>query len=117
MIFDHRFTNQCLGEFARTDDSVRVEYPKEEELPASKPVHGRGGPHSKRTLASFSMEGKVAVITGGARGLGLVMAQALVTSGADVALVDLNHEEAGKSAQELVDTFKEENSDSDRSVL
>jgi len=36
------------------------------------------------------MEGKTAVITGGARGLGLVMAQALCTSGADVAIVDMN---------------------------
>jgi NAD(P)-dependent dehydrogenase (short-subunit alcohol dehydrogenase family) len=41
-------------------------------------------------LASFSLEGRVAVITGGARGLGLVMTQALVISGADVAIVDLN---------------------------
>ena len=30
------------------------------------------------------------MVTGGAGGLGLVMAQALTTSGADVALVDLN---------------------------
>ena len=44
----------------------------------------------KRTLPSFSLEGKVAVVTGGARGLGLVMGQALVQSGADLAIVDLN---------------------------
>ena len=30
------------------------------------------------------------MVTGGARGLGLVMSQALVISGADVAIVDLN---------------------------
>lgn len=30
------------------------------------------------------------VVTGGARGLGLVMSQAMVISGADVAIVDLN---------------------------
>ena len=30
------------------------------------------------------------IVTGGARGLGLVMSQALVISGADVAIVDLN---------------------------
>ena len=46
--------------------------------------------HSKRTLASFSLEDRVGVVTGGARGLGLVMGQALVVSGADVAIVDLN---------------------------
>lgn len=55
------------------------------------------------------MEGKVAVVTGGARGLGLVMAQALVTSGADVAIVDMNKEEGQRSAQGLIDIFKSEN--------
>ena len=44
----------------------------------------------KRTLPSFSLEGKVAVVTGGVRGLGLVMGQALIQSGADLAIVDLN---------------------------
>lgn len=44
----------------------------------------------KRTLPSFSLEGKVAIVTGGARGLGLVMGQALIQSGADLAIVDLN---------------------------
>lgn len=78
------------GSFARTDKDVRVEYPEEHELPSSVPVQGRGGLHFKRTLASFSLEGRVGVVTGGARGLGLVMSQALVVSGADVAIVDLN---------------------------
>lgn len=43
-----------------------------------------------RTLTSFSLEKKVGIVTGGARGLGLAMAQAMVNSGADVAIVDLN---------------------------
>jgi D-arabinitol 2-dehydrogenase len=76
--------------FARTDPSIEVEYPEEADLPPSKPVQGRGGLHFKRTLASFSLEGRVGVVTGGARGLGLVMSQAMVISGADVAIVDLN---------------------------
>jgi D-arabinitol 2-dehydrogenase len=97
------------GQYARTDRSVRVEYPEEEDLPPSHPVQGRGGFHFKRTLAAFSMEGKVGVVTGGARGLGLVMAQALVTSGADVAIVDMNKEEATRSATGLIETFKNEN--------
>ena len=46
--------------------------------------------HFKRTLASFSLENKVSMVTGGARGLGLVMAQGLVASGSDLAIVDLN---------------------------
>ena len=80
------------GSFSRTDREVSFEYPKEGSLPGSQIVQGRGGRNMKRTLPSFSLEGKVAVVTGGARGLGLVMGQALVTSGADLAIVDLNSE-------------------------
>ena len=78
------------GQFSRTDNKVSIEYPAEEEMPRSAPVQGRGSIHFKRTLASFSLEGRSGVVTGGARGLGLVMSQALVISGADVAIVDLN---------------------------
>lgn len=78
------------GTQSRTDDSIVVEYPEEGDFPKEPPIQGRGGPHLKRTLPQFSLEGRVAVVTGGARGLGLVMAQSLVASGADVALVDLN---------------------------
>ena len=78
------------GQHSRTDKNIRVEYPEEEDLPRQMPVQGRGGMHLKRTLASFSLEDRVGVVTGGARGLGLVMSQALVLSGADVAIVDLN---------------------------
>lgn len=87
---DEKKEEEHEGSFARTDSSVQVEYPDEGDLPASKPVQGRGGLHFKRTLASFSLEGRVGVITGGARGLGLVMSQAMVISGADIAIVDLN---------------------------
>ena len=82
--------NEHEGTFARTDRDVRVEYPEEHDLPRSIPVQGRGGMHFKRTLASFSLDGRVGIVTGGARGLGLVMSQAMVVSGADVAIVDLN---------------------------
>jgi hypothetical protein len=78
------------GQHSRTDKTIRIEHPEESQLPSSMPVKGRGGSHYKRTLATFSLEGRVGVVTGGARGLGLVMAQALVVSGADVALVDMN---------------------------
>lgn len=97
------------GQFARTREDIVVEYPEEKDLPPSTPVQGRGGIHAKRTLAAFSMEGKTAIVTGGARGLGLVMAQALVTSGADVAIVDMNREEAQRSAEGLIDIFNKEN--------
>jgi NAD(P)-dependent dehydrogenase (short-subunit alcohol dehydrogenase family) len=52
----------------------------------------------KRTLPSFSLEGRVAVVTGGARGLGLVMGQALIQSGADLAIVDLNSQSSPRSS-------------------
>ena len=78
------------GQFARTDESITVEYPEETDLPRSQIIQGRGGFHLKRTLDTFSLEGRVAVVTGGARGLGLVMGQSLVQSGADLAIVDLN---------------------------
>lgn len=78
------------GAFGRTDNTIRIEHPGEEEHPPSKPIQGRGGLHFKRTLASFTLENRSVVVTGGARGLGLVMSQACVISGADVAIVDLN---------------------------
>jgi hypothetical protein len=78
------------GAYARTDESVVIEYPEDHELPRSRIVQGRGGMHFKRTLASFSLENKVSIVTGGARGLGLVMGQALVASGSNLAIVDLN---------------------------
>lgn len=74
----------------QTDDSVRVQYPEDADLPATRLTQGRGGQHYKRTLATFSLEKRVVVVTGGARGLGLVMSQAIIASGADVALVDIN---------------------------
>lgn len=80
------------GSYSRTDSDVKVEYPEEHELPSSKPVAGTGGQYIKPTLASFSLDGNVGVVTGGARGLGLVIGQGMVYSGADLALVDLNSE-------------------------
>ncbi len=82
----------AAGQFARTEGSITVQYPEDDELPASKPVKGAGraGAHVFPTLAAFSLQGRVGVVTGGARGLGLVMGQGMVISGADLAIVDLN---------------------------
>ncbi|KAK1783851.1 D-arabinitol dehydrogenase [Copromyces sp. CBS 386.78] len=100
------------GAFARTDDSITVEYPEDSsQLPSSRPVDsgiGRAGQNVFPTLATFSLQGKVAVVTGGARGLGLVMGQGIVVSGGDLAIVDLNQEEAAKQAQNIVETFKKD---------
>lgn len=100
--------------FSRTDAAVRVEYPKDHELPASHPVDGQGGQFSKPTLASLSLEDKVIVITGGARGLGLVMGQGVVYSGASLAIVDLNKEDAQSQVGQLIDAFKKENPGRDK---
>lgn len=80
------------GTFARTDDSITVEYPEDHELPSSGPIvgAGRAGLQVYPTLATFSLQGNVGVVTGGARGLGLVMGQGMVVSGADLAIVDMN---------------------------
>ncbi|KAF7712313.1 Short-chain dehydrogenase/reductase SDR family protein [Penicillium ucsense] len=97
------------GKFARTDESVHIEYPPDSEMPAQPVVQGRGGMHFKRTLAQFSLENKVSLVTGGARGLGLVMGQGLVASGSDLAIVDLNKAEAEEQAGKLVEQFRKEN--------
>jgi NAD(P)-dependent dehydrogenase (short-subunit alcohol dehydrogenase family) len=97
------------GRFARTDESLQIEYPDDEHMPRTPVVQGRGGMHFKRTLAQFSLENKVSLVTGGARGLGLVMSQALVASGSDLAIVDLNKAEAEEQAQKLVEQFRKEN--------
>lgn len=49
--------------------------------------------------------GRVAVITGGARGLGLSMAQALAAQGADIALLDLLEDQVAASAAVLAEEF------------
>ncbi|KAK4124904.1 NAD(P)-binding protein [Parathielavia appendiculata] len=86
------------------------------EPPPSEPVAGAGraGTHVFPTLATFSLQGKVGVVTGGARGLGLVMGQGMVISGADLAIVDLNKEEAARQAQNIVDTYRRDHPDAKR---
>ncbi|KPM38179.1 hypothetical protein AK830_g8401 [Neonectria ditissima] len=103
--------------YSRTDPDVQVQYPEDHELPVSKPVSGQGGQFSKPTLASLSLEGKVVVITGGARGLGLVMGQGCVFSGADLAIVDLNKDEAQSQVGQLMDAFKRENPTCERQAF
>lgn len=49
----------------------------------------------------FQMQGRVALITGGSKGLGLVMAAALASAGAKIALLNRNLEEGQQAAAAL----------------
>jgi len=49
----------------------------------------------------FDLTGKVAVITGGAGGIGVVYAEALAVAGAAVVVADVNHDAATKTAEAL----------------
>ncbi|KAK4453496.1 D-arabinitol dehydrogenase [Podospora aff. communis PSN243] len=96
------------GAYARTDDAIRVEYPASGELSSSSRIISGADRAGVNTLATFSLQGKVGVVTGGARGLGLVMGQGMVISGAELAIVDLNKEEAEKQAKLIVEAFQKE---------
>jgi NAD(P)-dependent dehydrogenase (short-subunit alcohol dehydrogenase family) len=54
-------------------------------------------------LAGYDVTGKVALVTGGARGIGLETARALHTRGARVALVDLDQKETEAAAASIGD--------------
>lgn len=49
----------------------------------------------------FNLEGKTAVVTGGARGLGQGMAKALSEAGARIIILDLNPDEAHEALKEM----------------
>lgn len=52
-------------------------------------------------LEKFKLDGKVAVVTGAARGIGFATADALSEAGATVIITDMNGEAAAKAAAEL----------------
>lgn len=51
--------------------------------------------------ATQSMEGRIAIITGGARGIGRAITEALASRGADVVIADLQEELAQSTANEI----------------
>ncbi len=52
-------------------------------------------------IKQFHLDGKSAIITGGSKGLGLAMAKGLASAGANIMLVNRNHEEGVQAANEL----------------
>ena len=57
-------------------------------------------------LDLFRLDGKLAVITGAAQGLGRAMAEALADCGADIAILDLNVEKAAVTADEIAEQYQ-----------
>jgi len=97
------------GEFGQTRSDISIGYRghgRGQSIPS--PEEGANKRHSLRTLGSFSMAGKVCVVTGGARGLGYVMTQAFVESGAHAAIIDLRQSDADKAANDLTEWFEQE---------
>src|SRR5215212_3893330 len=55
-------------------------------------------------MARYELSGKVALVTGAARGIGFATAKALVARGASVVVVDLDADAAQRAASEIHDT-------------
>lgn len=51
----------------------------------------------------FSLEGKTAIVTGGAQGIGSVVAMRMAEVGANIAIFDMQEEKARKTAKEITE--------------
>ncbi|PIP68240.1 MAG: beta-ketoacyl-ACP reductase [Candidatus Omnitrophica bacterium CG_4_9_14_0_2_um_filter_42_8] len=58
-------------------------------------------------MCESALEGRVSLITGGARGIGKEIAMLFARNGSDIAICDVNLEEAEKTAQEIRDLGRE----------
>lgn len=57
-------------------------------------------------LQLFRMDGRVAIVTGGSKGLGLAMASGLASAGATVVLVSRNGDQASAAADQIASDFR-----------
>ncbi len=55
-------------------------------------------------MPTYDLEGKVALVTGGARGIGFATSRALIARGASVVVVDIDQQAAERAAAELHDS-------------
>ena len=62
--------------------------------------------HSSKDL--FSLDGKVSIVTGGGRGLGYGIAQALAGAGSDLVIVSRSRQELERASQEIMEETKRE---------
>ena len=62
----------------------------------------------KKAYDLLSLEGKVAVISGGASGIGLGTAKRLAEFGARVAILDINEDNGAKSVGEIEKSWQED---------
>lgn len=58
-------------------------------------------------MCELALEGKLALVTGGARGIGKEIAMLFAKHGANIAICDVNLEEAEKTAKEIQDLGRE----------
>src|SRR5690606_33235190 len=62
---------------------------------------GRPWPGERTTISMAKLDGKVALVTGGASGIGRAIVDAYVREGARVAVVDLSQENGDKAVKEI----------------
>ncbi|KAK5109981.1 hypothetical protein LTR62_006348 [Meristemomyces frigidus] len=79
-----------------------VNPPGGDQMKVAHPLGPNATQHLTPTLSKFTLSGKVAVITGGGRGLGYNMAQALAETGIrGIAILDVQEELGDNAAREL----------------